>query len=107
MTVAGILISVATAYSAQAFPNIFDVSGTALRHFVGAPFGTFLLGAFTRGGRGTAAFYGYAEPALPPALAITTPTVGEHSTMAAISRWISGAPPTVWLDIGTALGIHG
>ena len=58
VTVAGILISVATAYSARAFPNIFDYWALLSGIFVGAPFGTFLLGAFTRGVGGTAAFCG-------------------------------------------------
>jgi SSS family solute:Na+ symporter len=58
VTVAGILISVMTAYSARAFPNIFDYWALLSVIFVGAPFGTFVLGAFTSGIGGTAAFAG-------------------------------------------------
>jgi SSS family solute:Na+ symporter len=57
VTVVGILISVATAYSAQAFPNIFDYWALLSAIFVGAPFGTFVLGVFTRVD-GTSAFCG-------------------------------------------------
>jgi solute:Na+ symporter, SSS family len=57
VTVVGILISIATAYSAQAFPNIFDYWALLSAIFVGAPFGTFALGVFTRVD-GTAAFFG-------------------------------------------------
>ena len=56
VTVVGILISIATAYSARAFPNIFDYWALLSGIFVGAPFGTFVLGAFTTRVRGTAAF---------------------------------------------------
>lgn len=58
VTVVGILIAVATAYSAQAFPNIFDYWALLSGIFVGAPFATFLLAAFTRGIGDTAAFCG-------------------------------------------------
>lgn len=58
VTVIGILISVMTAYSAAAFPNIFDYWALLSVIFVGAPFGTFVLGAFTSGIGGTAAFSG-------------------------------------------------
>lgn len=58
VTVAGILISIGTAYSARAFPNIFDYWALLSSIFVGAPFGTFALGVFTRRVRGTAAFAG-------------------------------------------------
>jgi SSS family solute:Na+ symporter len=57
VTVIGILISIATAYSARAFPNIFDYWALLSAIFVGAPFGTFVLGVFTRVD-GTAAFFG-------------------------------------------------
>jgi SSS family solute:Na+ symporter len=58
VTVIGILISIATAYSARAFPNIFDYWALLSSIFVGAPFATFVLGAFTRRIDGTAAFAG-------------------------------------------------
>jgi len=58
VTVVGILISIATAYSARAFPNIFDYWALLSSIFVGAPFATFVLGAFTRRVDGTAAFAG-------------------------------------------------
>jgi len=58
VTLAGILISVATAYSARAFPNVFDYWALLSGIFVGAPFATFILGAFTGGIGGTAAFCG-------------------------------------------------
>ncbi len=58
VTVVGILISIATAYSARAFPNIFDYWALLSSIFVGAPFGTFALGVFTRRVRGGAAFAG-------------------------------------------------
>src|SRR3984957_4146469 len=58
VTVAGIFISIATAYSARAFPNIFDYWALFSAIFVGAPFATFVLGAFTRRVDGTAAFAG-------------------------------------------------
>jgi SSS family solute:Na+ symporter len=57
VTVVGIIISVATAYSARAFPNIFDYWALLSAIFVGAPFGTFILGVFTRVD-GTSAFCG-------------------------------------------------
>jgi SSS family solute:Na+ symporter len=60
VTAAGILISVATAYSARSFPSLFDYWALLSGIFVGAPFGTFLLGAFTRGIPDTAAFAGMA-----------------------------------------------
>ncbi len=58
VTVIGIVISIATAYSARAFPNIFDYWALLSSIFVGAPFGTFVLGVFTRRIGGTAAFLG-------------------------------------------------
>jgi SSS family solute:Na+ symporter len=58
VTLVGILISIATAYSARAFPNIFDYWALLSSIFVGAPFATFVLGAFTRRVDGTAAFAG-------------------------------------------------
>jgi SSS family solute:Na+ symporter len=58
VTVLGILISIGTAYSARHFPNIFDYWALLSGIFVGTPFGTFLLGAFTRKVGGTAAFAG-------------------------------------------------
>ena len=58
VTVVGILISIATAYSARAFPNVFDYWALLSAIFVGAPFATFVLGAFTRRVDGTAAFAG-------------------------------------------------
>lgn len=58
VTLIGILISVVTAYSARAFPNVFDYWALLSGIFVGAPFATFVLGAFTTGIGGTAAFSG-------------------------------------------------
>jgi SSS family solute:Na+ symporter len=58
VTVLGILISVATAYSARSFPNIFDYWALLSGIFVGAAFGTFVLGVFTTGLSGTPAFAG-------------------------------------------------
>jgi SSS family solute:Na+ symporter len=58
MTVAGILISVAAAYTARGFRDIFDYWALVSTVFVAAPFATFLLGVFTRGVRGKAAFTG-------------------------------------------------
>ena len=58
VTVAGTLISILTAYSARAFPNVFDYWALLSAIFVGAPFGTFVLGVFTRRVDGTAAFAG-------------------------------------------------
>ena len=105
VTVAGILISVATAYSAQAFPNIFDYWALLSGIFVGAPFGTFLLGAFTRGVGGTAAFYGM--------LAGIATSIGHYyayrwgylhyGSDLAMDFWC--AAHGVGANIGTALGI--
>ncbi len=58
VTVVGTLISIVTAYSARAFPNVFDYWALLSAIFVGAPFGTFVLGVFTRRVDGTAAFAG-------------------------------------------------
>lgn len=58
VTAVGIIISIATAYSARAFPNIFDYWALLSSIFVGAPFATFVLGVFTHRVRGTAAFFG-------------------------------------------------
>jgi len=58
VTLVGILISIGTAYSARAFPNVFDYWALLSSIFVGAPFATFVLGAFTRRVDGTAAFAG-------------------------------------------------
>lgn len=58
VTVIGILISIVVAYSAQAFPNMFDYWALLSGIFVGAPFATFVLGALTKGIGGTAAFSG-------------------------------------------------
>jgi SSS family solute:Na+ symporter len=58
VTVVGVIISIATAYSARAFPNIFDYWALLSAIFVGAPFATFVLGVFTRRVKGTAAFCG-------------------------------------------------
>ena len=58
VTIVGILLSVATAYTAQGFPNIFDYWALVSTIFVAAPFGTFVLGVFTRRVQGTAAFVG-------------------------------------------------
>jgi len=58
VTVVGTLISILTAYSARAFPNVFDYWALLSAIFVGAPFGTFVLGVFTRRVDGTAAFAG-------------------------------------------------
>ena len=58
VTVVGILISVLTAYTARSFPNVFDYWALLSAIFVGAPFGTFVLGVFTRGLSGTPAFAG-------------------------------------------------
>jgi len=58
VTAVGIIISIATAYSARAFPNIFDYWALLSAIFVGAPFGTFALGVFTHRVGGTAAFSG-------------------------------------------------
>jgi SSS family solute:Na+ symporter len=58
VTAVGIVISIATAYSARAFPNIFDYWALLSSIFVGAPFATFVLGISTRRVGGTAAFFG-------------------------------------------------
>lgn len=58
VTAVGIIISIATAYSARAFPNIFDYWALLSSIFVGAPFATFILGISTRRVGGTAAFLG-------------------------------------------------
>lgn len=58
VTAVGIIIAIATAYSARAFPNIFEYWALLSAIFVGAPFGTFILGVFTRRVAGTAAFVG-------------------------------------------------
>jgi SSS family solute:Na+ symporter len=57
-TVAGILISIAAAYTARGFPNIFDYWALVSTIFVAAPFATFLLGVFTWRIGGLAAFCG-------------------------------------------------
>lgn len=54
----GIIIAIATAYSARAFPNIFEYWALLSAIFVGAPFGTFVVGVLTRKVEGTAAFFG-------------------------------------------------
>ncbi len=58
VTVAGIVISIATAYTARSFPNVFDYWALLSAIFVGAPFATFILGITTRRVGGTAAFCG-------------------------------------------------
>jgi SSS family solute:Na+ symporter len=58
VTVAGIVISIATAYTARSFPNVFDYWALLSAIFVGAPFATFILGIATRRVGGTAAFCG-------------------------------------------------
>jgi len=58
VTVVGILISIATAYSARRFSNMFDYWALLSAIFVGAPFATFVLGIATRRVQGTAAFLG-------------------------------------------------
>src|SRR5437016_8126621 len=57
-TVFGIRLSVAAAYVAIGFHNIFDYWALVSTIFVAAPFATFLLGVFTRTVNGTAAFIG-------------------------------------------------
>ncbi len=57
-TVVGILVSIAAAYTARGFPNIFDYWALVSTIFVAAPFASFLLGVFTRRVGGTAAFCG-------------------------------------------------
>ena len=57
-TVVGILVSIAAAYTARGFPNIFDYWALVSTIFVAAPFASFLLGVFTRRIGGTAAFCG-------------------------------------------------
>lgn len=58
VTVLGILISIAAAYTARRFPNIFDYWALVSNIFVVAPFGTFFLGVFTRRLGGHGAFLG-------------------------------------------------
>ena len=58
VTIAGILISIAAAYTARGFPNIFDYWALVSTIFVAAPFATFVLGVFTRRLNGVAAFTG-------------------------------------------------
>jgi SSS family solute:Na+ symporter len=57
-TVVGIVLSIAAAYTARGFPNIFDYWALVSTIFVAAPFASFLLGVFTRRVGGTAAFCG-------------------------------------------------
>jgi SSS family solute:Na+ symporter len=57
-TIVGILISIAAAYTARGFPNIFDYWALVSTIFVAAPFATFVLGIFTRRVNGVAAFTG-------------------------------------------------
>jgi SSS family solute:Na+ symporter len=58
VTVLGIFLSIAAAYTARGFPNIFDYWALISTIFVAAPFGTFVLGVFTRRLNGNAAFVG-------------------------------------------------
>ncbi|HLJ88343.1 MAG TPA: sodium/solute symporter [Candidatus Angelobacter sp.] len=58
MTVVGIFISIAAAYTARGFPDIFDYWALVSTIFVAAPFATFVLGVFTRRVEGNAAFAG-------------------------------------------------
>ena len=58
VTVVGILISIAAAYAARGFPNIFDYWALVSTILVAAPFATFLLGVFSRRVGGNAAFTG-------------------------------------------------
>jgi SSS family solute:Na+ symporter len=58
VTVVGILISIAAAYTALGFHNIFDYWALVSTTFLAPPFATFLLGVFTRSVRGTPAFVG-------------------------------------------------
>jgi SSS family solute:Na+ symporter len=58
VTVVGILISIAAAYTALGFHNIFDYWALVSTTFLAPPFATFLLGVFTRSVRGTPAFIG-------------------------------------------------
>src|SRR5579883_1435116 len=46
MTVVGIFISIAAAYTARGFPDIFDYWALVSTIFVAAPFATFVLGVF-------------------------------------------------------------
>ncbi|MFN8009691.1 MAG: sodium/solute symporter [Terriglobia bacterium] len=58
VTVAGILISIAAAYTALGFYNIFDYWSLVSTTFLAPPFAIFLLGVFTRKVNGTSAFIG-------------------------------------------------
>jgi len=58
VTIVGILVSIAAAYTALGFYNIFDYWALVSTIFVATPFATFLLGVFTRSVKGTAAFIG-------------------------------------------------
>ena len=58
MTVVGIFFSIAAAYTARGFPDIFDYWALVSTIFVAAPFATFVLGVFTRRVGGNAAFTG-------------------------------------------------
>jgi len=58
VTVVGILLAIATAYTALGFHNIFDYWALLSTTFLAPPFATFLLGVFTRRVNSGAAFYG-------------------------------------------------
>ena len=58
VTVVGILISIAAAYTALGFYNIFDYWSLVSTTFLAPPFAIFLLGVFTRSVKGTPAFIG-------------------------------------------------
>ena len=58
VTVVGILLAIAAAYTALGFYNIFDYWTLLSTTFLAPPFATFLLGVFTRRVNSAAAFYG-------------------------------------------------
>jgi SSS family solute:Na+ symporter len=87
-TVAGIALSVATAYIAMRFNNIMDMLQLVFS-FVNAPLlATFLLGMFWRRTTGDGAFWGLLTGTLAAAFHYEVTTVaGSHSLLAKLADW--------------------
>jgi SSS family solute:Na+ symporter len=87
-TVAGIALSVATAYIAMRFNNIMDMLQLVFS-FVNAPLlATFLLGMFWRRTTGDGAFWGLVTGTLAAAFHYEVTTVaGSHSLLAKLGNW--------------------
>jgi SSS family solute:Na+ symporter len=103
VTIVGILISVATAYSARSFPNMFDYWALLSGIFVGAPFGTFVVGVFTRGLSGTSAFAGMLAGILTTCLHYVAYRWAYLHYGSALAMDFSGAAYGFFMNIGVAL----